>query len=173
MAPHALLGMAMIATSNVHLMLLPVSTAFIHYCYRYNHFTKITMYYDMQTLGKSENYVATFDKIREMLLTDERFNILIEQRDKFKQGDPNRETTLIFENPVFLPYAYKIEGMVGKLDADKTRYSFECSFRDLVKESQGEVKSLIIFNKRGEAYFESLRVEFSQPKQVEFRITES
>jgi len=32
----------------------------------------------MQKLGKNDNYIATFEKIREILLTDEQFNIFIE-----------------------------------------------------------------------------------------------
>ena len=63
--------------------------------------------------------------------------------------------------------------MTGKLDEDRKRYSFECSFRDLVKESQGRINALIIFNSQNEAYFESLTVRMEQPRSVEFKITES
>ncbi len=48
--------------------------------------------------------------------------------------------------------------MIGKLDEDRQRFSFTCSFRDLVKESQGRINALIIFNSKAEAYFESLTV---------------
>jgi hypothetical protein len=32
----------------------------------------------MQKLGKNDNYIATFEKIREILLTDEQFSAYIE-----------------------------------------------------------------------------------------------
>lgn len=54
-------------------MAIPATTAMIHYLYKFNHIKKATLYFDMQKLGKNENYVATFEKIREIILTDERF----------------------------------------------------------------------------------------------------
>ena len=39
--------------------------------------------------------------------------------------DKERNTTLIFENPTFMPFSYKLEGMLGKLDEQRRRYSFE------------------------------------------------
>ena len=63
--------------------------------------------------------------------------------------------------------------MIGKLDEDRQRFSFQCSFRDLVKESQGRINALIIFNAKAEAYFESLTVRMEEPRQLEIRITES
>ena len=174
MLPHASIASLMFMTSNAHLIAIPATTAMFHYLYRYNHIKKATLYFDMQKLGKNENYVATFEKIREILLTDERFQIYIEQR-RFDEGgdDKHRNTTLIFENPVFQPFSYKVQGMTGKLDEERKRYSFECSFRDLVKESQGRINALIIFNSQNEAYFESLTVRMEQPRSVEFKITES
>jgi hypothetical protein len=61
----------------------------------------------MQRLAKNENYVATFEKVREILLTDERFELFVEQR-RFDEGgaDRLRNTTLLFLNPVFMPFAY-------------------------------------------------------------------
>lgn len=78
MLPHASVAAVMFLTSNAHLMAIPATTAMIHYLYKFNHIKKATLYIDMQKLGKNENYVATFEKIREILLTDERFQIYIE-----------------------------------------------------------------------------------------------
>lgn len=82
--------------------MIPATTATLHYLYRFNHFKKATLYLDMQKLGKNDNYIATFEKIREILLTDEQFSAYIEQRN-FDEGgdDKQRTTTLIFENPMF------------------------------------------------------------------------
>lgn len=76
--PHASIAAAMFATSNAHWMVIPATTAMFHYLYRFNHFKKLTLYFDMQKLGKNENYIATFEKVREILLTDERFELYIE-----------------------------------------------------------------------------------------------
>ena len=129
LAPHATLGAALFATSNAHLVALPITTGIVHYLWKFNHFKKATMYLDMNKLGKNENYLATFEKIREILLTDERFELYIEQR-KFDEGgeDRLRETTLIFQNSTFMPYAYKMSGMTGKLDDERQRFTFTCVF---------------------------------------------
>ena len=50
------------------------------------------------------------------------------------------------------------------MDEDKRRYEFECGFRDLIRDSKGRIKSLIIFNRRNEAYFESLTIKMEQPQ---------
>lgn len=78
MLPHATVAAAMFMTSNAHMMALPATTAMVHYLYKYNHIKKFSLYFDMQKLGKNDNYLATFEKIREILLTDERFDIFIE-----------------------------------------------------------------------------------------------
>ncbi len=78
LAPHAALAALLFMYSNAHLMSIPLTTAMIHYLYKHNHIKKFTLYYDMQKLGQNENYVATFEKIREILLTDERFELFIE-----------------------------------------------------------------------------------------------
>lgn len=129
LAPHATVASLLFFSSNAHLLVIPATTATLHYLYRFNHFKKATLYLDMQKLGKNDNYIATFEKIREILLTDEQFSAYIEQRN-FDEGgdDKQRTTTLIFENPMFQPFSYKIEGMVGKLDEERTRFSFECAF---------------------------------------------
>jgi hypothetical protein len=61
----------------------------------------------MQRLAKNDNYIATFEKVREILLTDDRFELFVEQR-RFDEGgaDRLRNTTLLFLNPVFMPFAY-------------------------------------------------------------------
>jgi hypothetical protein len=109
MIPHAAVAGLMFGTANAHWIFVPATTAIIHYLWKFNHIRKATLYLDMQKLGKNENYMATFEKIREMLLTDERFELYIEQR-KFDDGgnDSERNTTLIFENPTFMPFAYKV-----------------------------------------------------------------
>ena len=63
--------------------------------------------------------------------------------------------------------------MVGKLDEERTRYSFQCSFHDLIKESKGRINALIVFNNQKEAYFESLSVEIEEPRNEVIKITES
>ena len=61
----------------------------------------------MQRLAKNDNYIATFEKVREILLTDDRFELFVEHR-RFDEGgdDRQRNTTLLFLNPVFMPFAY-------------------------------------------------------------------
>jgi hypothetical protein len=46
---------------------------------------------------------------------------------------------LIIENPVFKPYSFKMEGNTGRIDDKRTRYSFNCAFRDLSHDSQGRI----------------------------------
>ena len=46
---------------------------------------------------------------------------------------------LIIENPIFQPFSYKIDGMIGKIDEKRTRYQFDCAFRDISKESEGKI----------------------------------
>ena len=62
--------------------------------------------------------------------------------------------------------------MVGKIDERRTRYAFECVFRDLMKDSFGRIKALIIFNERNEAYFEALTIYLEKPKHETIRIVE-
>ena len=88
-APHASVAALLFFSSNAHLMVIPATTAAVHYLYRFNHFKKATLYFDMQKLGKNDNYIATFEKIREILLTDEHFSQYIEQR-KFDEGGEDR-----------------------------------------------------------------------------------
>lgn len=57
----------------------------------------------MQKLGTDENYVATFAKIKTVLMTDERMRLYIEQNVSDEEG---RDRTLIFENPIFQPFAH-------------------------------------------------------------------
>jgi hypothetical protein len=47
LAPHAAIAGLMFMTSNAHLMSIPLTTATIHYLYKYNHIKKFTLYYDM------------------------------------------------------------------------------------------------------------------------------
>jgi len=77
---------------------MPATTAAIHYLYMYNHLKKMTLYYDMQKLGKDENYTATFGQVKKVLMTDERMRMYIDQGIT---DDEVRDRTLIFENPVF------------------------------------------------------------------------
>ena len=78
LSPHAMIALLMLGTSNAHLLAIPATTAILHYMYRYNHFTKMTFYYDMQEQGKNENYLAVFDKVKEVLMTDKRLSLFIE-----------------------------------------------------------------------------------------------
>ena len=89
LAPHTAISAALFFSSNAHLMAIPATTAMIHYLYKFNHIKKATLYFDMQKLGKNDNYVATFEKVREILLTDARFDLFIEQR-KFDEGGEDR-----------------------------------------------------------------------------------
>ena len=66
-----------------------------------------------------------------------------------------------------------MEGMVGKLDEERTRFSFECAFQDLIKESKGRINALIIFTPQKEAYFESLTIEMELPRREVIKVTES
>ena len=72
------LATALMATSNAHLVPFPAFTAAIHYMSRYNHLKKLTLYFDMQKLGRNENYVATFDAVKEVLMTDPRMANYVE-----------------------------------------------------------------------------------------------
>lgn len=117
---------------------------------------KMTLYFDMQKLGKDENYVATFTAVKKVLMEDERMRLYIEQNIT---DSSVRDRTLIFENPIFQPFAHQAQGMMGDMEKDSKRYEFECVFRDLIRDSQGRILALIIFNKRNEAYFESLTIK--------------
>ena len=78
MSPHAAVALLFLMTSNAHLIVVPATTAALHYLYMYNHLKKMTLYYDMQKLGTDENYVATFHKVKEVLMTDERMNVFVD-----------------------------------------------------------------------------------------------
>ena len=75
-------------------------------------------------------------KSREILLTDPAFSLYITQPQHTGIEDVK---TLIIENPVFKPYSFKLEGTTGRIDDKRTRYSFDCAFRDIVKESEGRI----------------------------------
>jgi hypothetical protein len=85
-------------------------------------------------------------KTREILLSDPAFNLYISQPKNVSQEGAGKD--LIIENPVFKPYSFKMEGNTGRIDDKRTRYSFNCAFRDLSRESQGRIQSLIIFNEK-------------------------
>ena len=99
--PHMVLANCLIATSNAHLLPFPALTAAIHYMSRYNHLKKLTLYFDMQKLGRNENYVATFDAVKEVLMTDPRMANYVEQNTSGRFSADERERTLIFLNPTF------------------------------------------------------------------------
>ena len=65
-----------------------------------------------------------------------------------------------------------MEGNTGRIDDHRTRYSFDCAFRDLGRESKGRIQSLIIFNDKKEAFFESFTVFLEEPIEKTFRIQE-
>ena len=77
-SPHAFLALGFALTSNLHLVPLPMTTAALHYMYKFNHFKKLTLYYDLENLGKNENYLATFDQVKHVLMTDERLDKFID-----------------------------------------------------------------------------------------------
>ena len=62
--------------------------------------------------------------------------------------------------------------MMGRIDEDRRRFEFECVFRDLIKDSMGRIQALIIFNRKNEAYFESLTIKMEQPRVETIRIVE-
>ena len=63
-----------------------------------------------------------------------------------------------------------MEGNTGRIDDNRTRYSFDCAFRDLSKESQGRIQSLIIFNDKSEAFFEKFTVFLDSPVEKTIRV---
>ena len=172
LSPHLMVSLGLIATSQAHLIAFPATTAAIHYLYRYHHLKKLTLYFDMQKLGRNENYMATFDAVKEVLMTDPKFEHFIEQNLDGRITEDERQRTLIFENPSFLPFAYNMTGFVNKKDEERKRFSFECNFRDLIKGSVGNIKALLIFNELNEAYFETLTVHIEQPKTETIRVVE-
>lgn len=66
-----------------------------------------------------------------------------------------------------------MEGMTGRIDEKRTRYQFDCSFRDISRDSEGKIQSLIVFNDRNEAYYESFTVFITRPVEKTIRIAES
>ena len=62
--------------------------------------------------------------------------------------------------------------MMGRIDEDRRRFEFECVFRDLIRDTQGRIQSLIIFNKRNEAYFESFTIKMEHPRVETIRIVD-
>ncbi len=71
---------------------------------------------------------------------------------------------------MFKPYSYKQEGTTGRIDERHTRYSFECAFRDLGRESRGRIQTMIVFNDKSEAYFEAYTVFLEEPVEKTIRI---
>lgn len=63
--------------------------------------------------------------------------------------------------------------MTGRLDEKRTRFSFDCAFRDISRNSFGRLQSLIVFNDKNEAYFESFTVFLEQPVERTIRIQET
>ena len=61
---------------------------------------------------------------------------------------------------------------MGFLDEDRRRFEFECVFRDLLRDSMGRIQALIIFNRRNEAYFESLTIKMELPRAETIRVVE-
>ncbi len=103
-------------------------------------------------------------------MTDPAFSLYISQPQHTGIEDGK---TLIIENPVFKPYSFKLEGTTGRIDDKRTRYSFDCAFRDISKETEGRIQSLIIFNDKSEAYFESFTVFLDKPVEKTFRVQEA
>jgi hypothetical protein len=104
------------------------------------------------------------------LLTDPSLSLFISQPKLLTQEGAGRD--LIIENPIFKPYSFKMEGNTGRIDDNRTRYSFDCAFRDLGRETKGRVQSLIIFTDKSEAFFESFTVFLDEPIEKTFRIQE-
>ena len=69
-------------------------------------------------------------------MTDQRMSVFVDQT---VLEDAVRDRTLIFENPVFQAFAHQEQGMMGRLDEDRRRFEFECTFRDLLRDSQGRI----------------------------------
>ena len=63
--------------------------------------------------------------------------------------------------------------MVGRLDNNRTRYSFECHFHDVNKNSLGKISSLLVITNTNESYFESLTINLLSPKEEIIRIVEN
>ena len=80
---------------------------------------------------------------------------------------------LIIENPSFHPFSFRESGMAGRVDDSSTRYAFDCHFRDIVANTEGRVKSLIVFNDKREAYFESFTVFMEKPIDKIVRVMET
>ncbi len=60
--------------------------------------------------------------------------------------------------------------MAGRVDSTRTRYSYDCYWRDIVRNSHGRVQSLIVFNDKNEAYFESFTVFIESPVEKTVRV---
>ena len=111
--------------------------------------------------------------VKHVLMTDPRLEFYIEQNKNGLLFEDEVNRTLIFENPRMQPYAYKLQGMVGKIDEDRQRMEFECVFRDLRKDSMGRVSALVLINKRtSECHFETLTIKMERPKVEYIRIVE-
>ena len=88
-APHDTISVALFFSSNAHLIAIPATTAMIHYLYKFNHIKKATLYFDMQKLGKNDNYVAKFQKVREILQIASQLDLFFEQK-KFDEDCEDR-----------------------------------------------------------------------------------
>ena len=110
--------------------------------------------------------INPYSKVREVLLTNEEFKFYIHQPDVIGEDSKN----LIIENPKVQPFSFKETGITGKLDEKRTRFSFDCAFRDISKNAEGRVSSLIIFNDKNEAFFESFTVFLTAPIEKTIRI---
>ena len=47
MSPHITVAIILAATSNLSLIAVPLTTAAVHYMYKYNHIKQMTLYMDM------------------------------------------------------------------------------------------------------------------------------
>ena len=100
------------------------------------------------------------------MLTDPNLQLYISQ--PIEKGQDSKD--LIIENPTFVPFSYKLEGIAGRIDENRTRYQFESAFRDLAKDSEGRISTMVVFNEKSEAYFESFTVHMTRPVDKTIRI---
>eukprot|EP00347_Sterkiella_histriomuscorum_P000406 403375986 len=153
----------------MHLLPIPMTTGLLQWMYMKRHLQNMTLYYDLYKLGNNQNHAATYGKIREILLTNQEMSLYVDQPKEQGQDSKN----LIIENPKFQPFSFSERGITGKIDEKRTRYSYECNFRDLAKNSEGNIYALIIFTDKSEAYFESFTINLTQPVERTIRVEES
>ena len=155
--------------------ILPCITGGLHYLYLNNYLQQWTLFLDLSNQSNNKNFQVAFEYLlffinrgcQSTLLTNKELEQYISQETSVANSNH-----LQLENPKFAPYSFDLHGITGKVDEDRTRYSFECNFKDMIKGTVGRVNSLILFHRNGSSEYEKFVVHIEQPVQLDIVLQE-